>query len=124
MTQPLALVLYEKLLPGTQLVNRLTDLKYRVRALTDAASLPDVARQERPMVVFADLTSTREDICALIGKLKSDTQTSHLPVIAIAPESDLQLQAAARKAGAALVVNDSAILGHLPQLLDQALQVD
>ena len=36
MTQPLALVLYEKLLPGSQLVNRLQDLNYRVQAIADA----------------------------------------------------------------------------------------
>ena len=39
MTQPLALVVYEKLLPGTQLVNRLQDLHYRVQAVTDADTL-------------------------------------------------------------------------------------
>jgi CheY-like chemotaxis protein len=124
MTQPLALVLYEKLLPGTQLVNRLQDLKYRVKAVTDAGALVECARQEKPMIVLADLTSTRDDVCAIVAKLKSDAQTSHLPVIAMAPEADAQLQAAARKAGATLVVNDSAILGHLPQLLEQALQID
>jgi hypothetical protein len=34
------------------------------------------------------------------------------------------LQAAARAAGATLVVTDAAILTHLPQFLDQALQVE
>ena len=34
MTQPLALVFYEKLMPGSQLVNRLQDLNYRVQAVT------------------------------------------------------------------------------------------
>ena len=38
MTQPLALVLYEKLLPGSQLVNRLQDLNYRVQTIADPAS--------------------------------------------------------------------------------------
>ena len=40
--QPLALVLYEKLLPGTQLVNRLQDLNYRVQTVNDAALLTGV----------------------------------------------------------------------------------
>ena len=39
MTQPLALVLYEKLLPGSQLVNRLQDLNYRVQVIPDAEKL-------------------------------------------------------------------------------------
>ena len=50
MTQPLALVCYEKLLPGSQLVNRLQDLKYRVRPVADARLLVDCARQEKPMI--------------------------------------------------------------------------
>jgi len=33
MHRPLALVFYEKLLPGTQVVNRLHDLKYLVKVL-------------------------------------------------------------------------------------------
>ncbi len=36
MTQPLALVFYEKLMPGSQLVNRLQDLNYRVQAVNDS----------------------------------------------------------------------------------------
>ena len=39
MTQPLALVVYEKLLPGSQLLNRLQDLNYRVQAIANADSL-------------------------------------------------------------------------------------
>jgi hypothetical protein len=51
--------------------------------------------------------------------------TSHLPVIAFCSEhtgTDLQVQAQA--AGATLVVSDTALLNHLPQCLDQALQVE
>src|SRR3989442_450923 len=51
MTQPLALVLYERLLPGTQLVNRLQDLNYRVQTLSDPALLVDCAKQAKPMIV-------------------------------------------------------------------------
>ena len=38
MTRPLALVFYEKFMPGSQLVNRLQDLNYRVRVVNDLAS--------------------------------------------------------------------------------------
>jgi PleD family two-component response regulator len=124
MTEPLALVLYEKLLPGTQLVNRLQDMKYRVRAVTDAGTLLACARQEKPMVLLADVVSTRDDICAAIGRLKQDRETQHIPVIAFAPDDSVELQAAARKAGATLVVSEAAVLNHLSQFLDQALQVE
>jgi len=124
MTEPLALVLYEKLLPGTQLVNRLQDMKYRVRAVTDAGTLLACARQEKPMVLLVDVVSTRDDICAAIGRLKQDRETQHIPVIAFAPDDSAELQAAARKAGATLVVSEAAVLNHLSQFLDQALQVE
>jgi CheY-like chemotaxis protein len=124
MIQPLALVVYEKLLPGTQLVNRLQDLNYRVRAVTDSNTLVACARQEKPMLVLADLESTRNDICKVIAELRHDPVTQHIPVIAIAKEGDKALLKAAQAAGATLVAGEAAILGHLSQFLDQALQVE
>jgi CheY-like chemotaxis protein len=124
MTQPLALVVYEKLLPGTQLVNRLQDLNYRVRAVTDSTTLMAIARQEKPMLVLADLESTRNDICKVIAELRHDAATQHIPVIAVAKEGDKALLKAAQAAGATLVAGETAILGHLSQFLDQALQVE
>jgi PleD family two-component response regulator len=124
MTQPLALVVYEKLLPGTQLVNRLQDLNYRVRAVTDSNTLVACAQQEKPMLVLADLESTRSDVCSVISQLKHDPSTQHIPVIAIAREGDAALMKAAQTAGATLVAGDTAILGHLSEFLDQALEVE
>jgi CheY-like chemotaxis protein len=124
MTQPLALVVYEKLLPGTQLVNRLQDLSYRVRAVTDSSTLLACARQEKPMLVLADLESNRSDVCQAIAELKGDSSTQHIPVIAIAKEGDAALIRAAQAAGATLVAGENAILGHLSHFLDQALQVE
>jgi CheY-like chemotaxis protein len=124
MTQPLALVVYEKLLPGTQLVNRLQDLNYRVRAVMDSNTLLACARQEKPMLVVADLASSRGDVCEAISRLKQDPSTQHIPVIAIAREGDAALLEAAQKAGATLIAGEAAILSHLSQFLDQALQVE
>jgi CheY-like chemotaxis protein len=124
MTEPLALVVYEKLLPGTQLVNRLQDMKYRVRAVMDASTLQACARQEKPIVVLADLVSSREDICGVIARLKKDVETQHIPVIAFASDDAAEAQAAARAAGATLVVSDTGVLNHLSQFLQQALQVE
>jgi len=124
MTQPLALVVYEKLLPGSQLVNRLQDMKYRVQTVTDAATLVACAQQEKPMLVLADLVSTHRDIFDAIKRLKQNPETQHIPVIAFSPEEAVDLQNAARDAGATLVASEAAILNHLPQFLDQALQVE
>ncbi len=124
MTQPLALILYEKLLPGSQLVNRLQDLKYRVQTLTHPSMLVDCAEQAKPMLVLADLVSSGNDVCAAIAKLKQHPATRHLPVIAFGGEGSPDLQAAAQSAGITLLVSETAILDHLPECLEQALQIE
>lgn len=124
MTQPLALVLYEKLLPGSQVVNRLQDMNYRVQAIADADRLVECAEQAKPMLVLADLESTRHNVCDAVARLRQSATTKHLPVIAFSGERAAELRAAARAAGATLVVTEAAILTHLPQFLDQALQVE
>jgi CheY-like chemotaxis protein len=124
MTQPLALVVYENLLPGSQLVIRLQDLKYRVQTVSDCAQLVATAEQAKPMVVLVDLASTKSDARAAIGALKQNEATRHLPVIAFSAGETAAQDAAAQAAGAALVVGEAAILNHLPQILDQALQIE
>lgn len=122
MTQPLALVFYEKLLPGSQLVNRLQDLNYRVQVVSDVASLQQCARSESPLLTLVDLSGG--DVCRAIAALKADDTTRHIPVIAFADEQAVELQAAAQKAGATLVVSEANIVNYLPELLNQALQVE
>ena len=122
MTEPLALVFYEKLLPGSQLVNRLQDLNYRVQVFNDLATLRRCAQTEGPMVLVMDLGSKREDVCRAIAALKSDAATQHVPIIAFASEQATELQASAQRAGATLVVGEAAIASYFPQLLNQALQ--
>ena len=124
MNQPLALVLYERLLPGSQLVNRLQDLKYRVQTVAAAEKLVESAEQAKPLLVLADLESTKNDVCAAIGRLKQNPATKHLPVVAFGGDKSPELQAAAQAAGAALVSGEVAILSHLPEVLEQALQLE
>jgi CheY-like chemotaxis protein len=123
MTQPLAIVFYEKLLPGTQLVNRLQDQNYRVQAVNDPAVLLETVQRELPMLLLTDLVS-RADIVQVIADLKAGEATTHIPVIAFAEEKALDLLAAAQKAGAALAVSDVALMSYLPQLLNQALHIE
>jgi CheY-like chemotaxis protein len=124
MTQPLALVFYERLMPGSQLVNRLQDLNYRVQAVNDLPALQNCAPTEGPMLIFVDLEPGRDTVCHAIGALKSDAATQHIPVIAFAGEQAVQLQAAAQKAGAAIVVSETALLNQLPELLNQVLHIE
>ena len=125
MTQPLALVLYERLLPGSKLVNRLQDLGYRVLTVPGTDALLACAQQEKPMLVLADLAGTAgPKVIEAIAQLKQNPATSHLPVIAFAEEKDTTGQQAARDAGATLVVNEVAVLTHLQPFLQQALNLD
>lgn len=123
MTQPLALVLYERILPGTQLVNRLQDLGYRVQTVHAAETLVAVAEKEKPLLVFADLESTNSRISETIAQIKQHPATKHLPVVAFASEEKAELKADAQAAGA-IITGEAALLHHLPQVLDQALQLD
>lgn len=124
-TQPLALFLYEKLLPGGQLTNRLQDLGYRVHTLSKPDELVGVAEREKPLLVVVDLDPRPEKVCAAITRLKQNPSTLHLPVIAFTGNSVPEpIHTSARSAGATLIVSDTAILAHLNLLLDRALQVD
>jgi PleD family two-component response regulator len=121
MTPPLALVLYEKLLPGSQLANRLQDLNWRVQVVSEANGLAAAAEQHKPLLVFADLVSSRKNVESAISKLRQNEATKHVPVIAFTAEQDQNVFDSAIKAGATLVANDTAILQHLGQFIEQAL---
>lgn len=124
MTKPLALLFYEKLLPGSQLLIRLQDLGYRVHSTNDINAVPELARTARPMLVFMDLHDRQGRVPIVIETLKRHEETNHLPVLAFAPERDVALCESARKAGASLVVNENVLLLHLEQFMEQALQID
>ena len=124
MNLPLALLFYEDLMPGTQLVNRLQDLKYRVQVVSAPDELLAGAASAGPMLILVDLASKRLDICDLIKQLRATPATAHIPIIAFADESEDKLQSAAKEAGATLVVTDAAILPHLNQFIERALQVE
>lgn len=124
MIEPLALLLYDELLPGSQLTNRLRDLGYRVATIADPESLVDQVQQEKPLLAVLDLTSSRVNVCDLIGRLKADPATAHLPILAFSGQKDDKLQVAARAAGATLVASKEGILAQLPMLLEQVLEVN
>jgi CheY-like chemotaxis protein len=124
MTTPLALVFYENLLPGSQLVNRLQDLGYRVQTIDDPKTLVLQAVQEKPLIVVADLAAAQSDVCAVIRELKRNPETKHIPILAFSDMKDEQLPTAATTAGATIVAGSGAILDQLSELLEQALRVE
>src|ERR1019366_2189101 len=78
MLQPLAIVFFERLMPGSQLVNRLQDLNYRVLVINNAALLAATAKRETPLLLLADLDASAE-VCTAIEKIKADPASAHLP---------------------------------------------
>ena len=121
--QPLALVFYQRLMPGSQLANRLQDLNYRVLPLNDVARLAASVQRESPLLLFVDLAASG-DVCGAIASLRSTPATAHVSVIGFAPENALQLLEEAKKAGANVTASDAVVTNHLEQLIDQALNVD
>jgi CheY-like chemotaxis protein len=124
MMKPLALVLYEQLLPGTQLINRLQDCGYRVQSTGSPRELIELARAGRPLFVLADLRFVSANICDTFRQLKGDEDTKHIAIVAFADPADTRSQAAALEAGAAVVAGSDGILDQLEALLDQALHVE
>jgi CheY-like chemotaxis protein len=123
MMQPLAIVFYERLMPGSQIVNRLQDLNYRVQAVNNAAILAATVKREMPLLLVADC-SAQGDVRTAIEKIKADTATAHLPIIAFGPDHEPELLAAAQQAGASFTIGDSGVAAHLSQLVDRALHVE
>ena len=124
MTSPLALLLYDRLLPGSALGNKLRDQGYRIQHLTNAASLATSAEQERPLVVLVDLELKNSDPFSAIRSLKATAATAHLPILAFSSPRHEKLQADALTTGATLIASDEAILAQLPAMLDQAMLVE
>lgn len=124
MTKPLALILYEHLLPGSQLVNRLQDLGYHVKTASDSRSLTTQALGERPLLIIIDLSTRQTDACGAIRDLRKEAEIRHVPIVAFGDSSDVSLVAAATAAGATLVAGRGAIVDQIQELLEQALQVE
>lgn len=124
MTKPRLLLFYERLLPGSQLVNRLQDLGYQVQTVPSPDELPGLTATWLPLLIVADLESSRGDVPGAVRQIRANPQTAHVPVLAFHSSQTPQLAEQARDAGATLVVQDAAVLNHLPQLLNQALEVE
>jgi CheY-like chemotaxis protein len=76
-----------------------------------------------PLLLLTDLAA-KGDVLEAITKTKTAEPTSHIPIIAFAPDNSADLLAAAQAAGANLAVTESALAGHLAQMLEQALHVE
>lgn len=124
MTQPLALVFYEKLLPGSRLAGKLGDLGWRVVEVKPASGLVAQVRTHKPLVLIADLALRQGDLLPVIRELRADPDTAHVPVLGYASADKAGLVETALQAGVNLVAAEAGIIDQLPQLLDHVLAVD
>jgi CheY-like chemotaxis protein len=120
--QPLALVFYERLMPGSQLVNRLQDLNYRVLPVNSLDRFTAIVQRESPLLLFIDLAMAG-DVCGAIASLRSTPATAHVAIIAFAPDNAQKLIQEAQKAGANVAVGETAVVNYLDQIVNQALEV-
>ena len=124
MMTPVALVYYDNLLAGSQLVNRLQDLGYKVQALSEVSAVVSVSLTFKPLLFITHLPSDGGQVIAAIAALRAHPETAHIPVLGFTRETDPALADAARAAGATLTASEAGMLTQLRQLLDQALALD
>jgi DNA-binding response OmpR family regulator len=122
--KPLAFLMYEELLPGSQLANRLHDLGYRVQMVDGGVGSVEAAVRDKPIVAVMELTSSTADVCGLIGELRQNPATAHVPILAYTQPENTELQVAARNAGANLIASSARILDQLPALLEHVLELE
>jgi CheY-like chemotaxis protein len=123
-TAPLALVVHERLFPGSQLAVKLQDLGYRTHHVKDLTALVSEAENQGPLVVVIDLVWKLRDPLISISQLATNPKTEHLPIIAYGNMSTDTILEQALNEGAHLVTGDEGILQQLAQLLDQALDME
>ncbi len=123
MSEPLAVVYYSSIIPGSRLATRLQDLGYRVHPLAALADLPTACEREKPMIALVEI-SPAADGQREVKALRANPATAHIPVLAFCGPHDKAFSAAAHEAGVSLLASSASALEQLPMLLDQALEVN
>lgn len=123
MTEPLALVSYQNLIPGSQLPTRLRDSGYRVEIVSDRALLGLRIREQRPLVLLLEITSAEDPGLETLRHLKQDPTCSHLPVLAFCG-NEAELGQRVMEAGADLCARSGLLIAQLPALLQRVLELE
>ena len=75
------------------------------------------------MILLID-AGGRAELKPAISQIKNTPHTTHLPIIAFAPEENHPNLAAARSAGAEYTAIDSGLVSHLANWLERALAIE
>ena len=115
---PLLLVVSDDLLLPSRIREAAKPLGYAVQTVSSAASAREaLQKMPPPRAVLVGLNARRFDPLVFIRDVKADPQTQHLLVLAFAGHVETEKHADAREAGADLVVANSSVALHLPQIL-------
>ncbi|HVK06531.1 MAG TPA: hypothetical protein VM490_23880 [Armatimonadaceae bacterium] len=115
------LLLADDLMFPSRIREGLRPLGHSLRTVGDGASLAAALRDAKPSAVLVNLTARRYDPAAIIASLKADPGTKDIPVLAFAGHVEADKHAAARAAGADMVVANSSVSLHLAALLPRLL---
>jgi hypothetical protein len=106
---------------AVRLAERFEAIRYRVLTLNKPAELLTRAERERPMVILVDADTVPP--IPVMDQLAGNPATAHIPVISFAAAVDDAMQAALAGHRGGMLVSEAALLNHLPQLLDRALEI-
>jgi PleD family two-component response regulator len=120
----LAIVFYEKLLPGSRIGHQLADLGWRVLEVKLASDLLPQVRSQRPVLIVAEVALRTGDLLPVIAELKRLPETSHVPILGYGDPKNQKLVDAALLAGVRLMAAEAGLFDQLPQLLEHVLAVD
>ena len=116
--RPYLLVVSDDLLLPSRIREAAKPLNCEVQTVSSqSAALDAVQNPPAPRAVLVGLNTRRFDALEFIRAVKADAQTQHLFVLAFAGHVETEKHQAAREAGADLVVANSSVALHLPQLL-------
>ena len=116
--RPFLLVVSDDLLLPSRIREAARPLGYDVQtAASEAAAGEAVRKTPPPRAVLVGLNTRRFDPLGFIRALKADSNTQSLFVLAFAGHVETEKHTAAREAGADLVVANSSVALHLPQIL-------
>lgn len=123
-SQPVCIVLHDRLMPGSAIANRLVDRGWKVHTHPGVDGILDRLRHRRPMLLVVQLDLRGGDVCRLIEEMRADVELAHIAVLAYGPVANIRQRDEAIAAGAQVVAADSSILDQLPSLIETALALD
>ena len=115
------LLLADDLLFPSRIREGLRPLGHTLQTVATESGLIAAVEGAKPNAILVNLTARRYAPAEVIARLKADAATKDIPVLAFAGHVEADKHAAARAAGADMVVANSSVSLHLASLLPRLL---